>query len=290
MTLGGDGGRSLSGEAVGMLLVVFAACLWSTSGMFIKVLTVEAIVFVGLRSGLAFLALSPLIRPSAFRFDWNLLLLIVAFSATQLGFVFATRWTTAGNAIAMQSTAPAWVFLFGCVASRSIERRLLWPILLIVCGIAVILAEPSQGVSLRGNLLALSLGFTFALTQMAFKRIGQPAGGVAALSNLCLAAACVAMRPGAFQLAAIPLWEWVSLIYLGTIQIGWGFMCFIAGLRRITVAQASVLTLIEPLLNPVWVFLVIGEIPSRHGFAGFVLILSGILADLWVRPRLSRGK
>ncbi len=276
--------------AVGISLVLFAASLWSTSGMFVKVLTVESFAFLGLRAGLAFLALAPLIRPSALRFNWNLLLLIVAFSATQICFVFATRWTTAANAIALLSTAPVWVFLFGWLAARRVQPRLLWPILLIVCGIAAMLSEPSAGTSLQGNLLALFGGLTFALTQIAFKRIGQPAAGVVALSNLCLAAACVAVRPGAFQLLDIPIWEWVSLIYLGAIQIGLAMVCFIAGLRRITVGQASILTLIEPLLNPLWVFLAIGEVPSRYGFAGFALILSGILADLWVRLWLPPGK
>ena len=290
MTSGPGDARSLAREtAVGIALVLFAASLWSTSGMFVKVLTVESFTFIGLRAGLAFLALAPLIRPSALRFDWNLLLLIVAFSATQICFVFATRWTTAANAIALQSTAPVWVFIFGCLAARRVQPLLLWPILLILGGIAAMLSEPSAGTSLQGNMLALLAGFTFALTQMAFKRIGQPAAGVVALSNLCLSAATVAVRPGAFLLSAIPLWEWVSLVYLGAVQIGLGMVCFIAGLRRITVGQASILTLIEPLLNPVWVFLVIGEVPSVYGFAGFALIMAGLLADLWVRLWLPPG-
>ena len=268
---------------MGIGLVLFAASLWSTSGMFVKVLSVESFAFLGLRAGLAFLALAPLIRPSALRFNWNLLLLIAAFSATQVCFVFATRWTTAANAIALQSTAPVWVFLIGCLAVRRVQPRSLWPILLIMCGIAAMLSEPTSGTSLQGNLLALAGGLTFALTQIAFKRIGQPAAAPIALGNLCLAVICLAVRPGAFQLAAIPIWEWVSLVYLGAIQIGLGMVCFIAGLRRIPVAQGSILTLIEPLLNPVWVFLAIGELPSSYGFAGFALILAGLLADLWVR-------
>ncbi|MCH8888220.1 MAG: DMT family transporter [SAR324 cluster bacterium] len=291
VTSASEAARSMAREtAIGISLVLFAASLWSTSGLFIKVLTMESFALIGLRSALSFLALAPLIRPSALRFDWNLLLLIVAFSATQMGFVFATRWTTAANAIALQSAAPVWVFLIGCLAVRRIQPRLLWPILLIVCGIAAMLSEPAEGASLNGNLLALFTGFAFALTQIAFKRIGQPAVGVIALSNLCLAAACVAVRPGAFLLAAIPVWEWVSLVYLGAIQIGLGMVCFIAGLRRIPVGQASILILIEPLLNPLWVFLVIGEIPSRYGFAGFALILAGLLADLWVRLWLPPGR
>lgn len=270
----------------GMALVLLAATLWSTSGLFIKVLTVESFALIGLRSALAFLALAPLTRPSALRVDWNMLRLTAAFAGTQLCFVFATRWTTAANAIALQSTAPAWVFLFSWLSTRRLSLPLLWPILLIVGGIAAILSEPVQGVSLSGNLLALFSGFTFAVVQISFKQIGQPAIGVVAVGNLSLALICVALRPEAFHLATIPVWEWASLVFLGAIQIGFAFVCFTAGVRQITVSQASVLTLIEPLLNPLWVFLVVGELPSGYGFAGFGLILAGILADLWVRLKL----
>ena len=157
-------------------------------------------------------------------------------------------------------------------------------------GVAPMVPERSAGDGLHGIRRARFGGLTCAVTHMTFTGLGQPAAGVIALRNLCLAAACVAVRPGAFLLAAIPVWEWVSLVYLGAIQIGLGMVCFIAGLRRIPVGQASILILIEPLLNPLWVFLVIGEIPSRYGFAGFALILAGLLADLWVRLRLPPGR
>ena len=68
--------------------------------------------------------------------------------------------------------------------------------------------------------------------------------------------------------------------------IGLAFLIFTMGMQRITVAQASILVLLEPLLNPVWVYLAIGELPSGYGFSGYGLILSGILADQWLRLRL----
>jgi drug/metabolite transporter (DMT)-like permease len=151
------------------------------------------------------------------------------------------------------------------------------------------LAESVQGTSLHGNLLAFLSGFTFAVTLISFKRVKQPAIGAVALANLGSAIVCVLVQPSVFRLSLIPAWEWSALIYLGAIQIGLGMVCFTHGVQRISVGQAAILILVEPLLNPVWVFLVIGEIPSGYGFAGFALILAGLLTDLWLRltfPRL----
>lgn len=279
----------LDTQWAGMALVLTAGVLWSSSGLFVKILTLHGFALIGIRGTLAFLALLPFSNPRRMRLDRNLLLLTVAFCATQICFVFATRWTTAANAIALQSAAPAWVFLIGCARTRRVEPPLLIPIAMIVAGIVVILAEPVQGASFHGNLLAFGAGFAFAITLISFKRVNQPAIGAVALANLGTAIACFLVQPSVFQLSLIPAWEWASLVFLGAIQIGLGMVCFTHGVQRISVGQASVLTLVEPLLNPVWVFLLIGELPSGFGFAGFALILAGILTDLWLRftfPRL----
>ncbi|MCH9046858.1 MAG: DMT family transporter [SAR324 cluster bacterium] len=276
----------LKGPTGGILLVLAAAVLWSTSGIFIKVLTLSAFALTGLRAAIAFLALLPFVRLRAVRLDGTLAVLVSAFAATNLLFVVATRWTTAANAIALMSTAPAWVFLFGCLVARRVRLLPLFPLALVLSGIAAMLSEPSEGTSLQGNVLGLVAGITFAVTLIALSRINQPPVGAVALCNLGTAAGCLVLQPGAFRLAFIPGWEWLILVYLGTMQIGLAFLSFTIGMQRITVAQASVLVLLEPLLNPVWVYLAIGELPSGYGFSGYGLILSGILADQWLRLRL----
>jgi len=148
------------------------------------------------------------------------------------------------------------------------------------------LFEPASGTSLQGNLLGAASGLTFALTQIASKRINQPAIGAVALANLASALICFALRPGEFQLATIGLWEWGALAYLGAIQISLAFVIFTVGVQRISVAQASVLILIEPICNPIWVYLIIAEVPSAYGFAGYGMILGGVGVDIWLRLTL----
>jgi drug/metabolite transporter (DMT)-like permease len=278
-------------QPAGMALVLLAAVLWSSSGLFVKLLTVPAFQLIAIRAGLAALTLLPFVRFRALRLDANLALVSVALGATQVFFVFATRWTTAANAIALQSTAPAWVFVGVWLATRRLQPPLLIPLGLIGAGIAAILVEPAHGTSLLGNLLGLGGGFCFALTQIAFKRINQPAVGTVAMANLASALAIALLVPGTLQVASIATWEWLSLVYLGAIQIGLAMLCFMAGVRRITVSQASILVQLEPLLNPLWVYLVLGELPSAYGFAGFALIGAGIAVDTWLRlwlPSLQR--
>lgn len=267
----------------GMLLVLAAAVLWSCSGLFIKVLTLPVFALTGLRALLAALTLLPFMRWRAVRLNAAVGVLTFAFMATTLLFVTATRWTTAANAIALMSTSPGWVFLMSCLAARRVLVPLLWPLALVGAGIAAMLAEPAQGTSLQGNLLGVLGGVTFAAMQLSFKRIRQPAMGALVLANLGTALGCALMAPGAFQLGAITASEWVSLVFLGSMQIGLAFVLYSAGVARITVAQASVLALLEPLLSPLWVYLAIGEVPSAYGFAGFALILAGIVLDVTLR-------
>ena len=271
-----------SHQVIGVTLVLTAALLWSTSGLFIKVLTMPPLTLVGWRAFFAACALAPLVRWGSIRLDRRLLVLTAAYASTMIGFVVATRWTTAANAITLQSAAPAWVFLYTCLLTRRLVLPLLWPVGLILFGLAVLMSEPGQGTSLAGNLIATGTGVTFAALHLSFARIGQPPAGALFVSNLVTALLGLAFSP-----APLPDWEggwpWLALVYLGTFQVALAMWLFSRSLQFIPVSQASVLSLLEPLLNPIWVFLAVGEHPSVFGLAGMVLILTGVLLDTALR-------
>lgn len=273
--------------------------------MFIKILTIAPLPLAGLRCAMAALTFLPLLRPFKSRpfksrsldfrsFNFrsikirptaDFLLLTGAYTAMSLAFVTATRWTTAANAIALQSTAPAWVFLLSGLAARRVPWRHAPAIALILAGLAVVLAEPGAGLTMRGNLLAAASGLLFALTTIFFARVRRPPVEVIFSINLAAALVLFLANPAAYRPAQIPPRDWLMLAYLGSVQIGLGLLLYYAALRRIPASQAQVLALLEPLLNPIWVFLAIGEVPSRHGFAGGAMVLCGILADSLVRRK-----
>ena len=259
--------------------------------MFIKLLSLPALPLTSLRSAIAALVFLPMLgdlRRIRWRPEPAFLGLMISFTAMSLTFVMATKWTTAANAIALQSTAPFWIFILTCL----IARRVLWenlpPVLLILAGLGVLLIEPGDGTTVLGNLAGAASGLAFALTSFFFSRVHRPGPEVMFFINAFVAGVLFALQPSHFDLGGIDTKSWLSLIYLGAIQTGMGHLCHYLSLRQITVSQASILALLEPLLNPVWVFLAVAEVPSTHGFVGGGLVLSGIAFDSWRRLKHPR--
>ena len=272
----------------GLVLGVAAPILWSSSGMFIKLLTLAPIPLASLRFAFAALVYLPLFRPTWRRPEPALIGLMLSFTAMNLSFVAATKWTTAANAIALQSTAPFWIFLLTCLLARKVLWELAPPILVILLGLAVLVSEPGEGTTVLGNIVGASSGIFFALVSFFFSRVKRPAPEVMFYINGFGALVLYGMQPSAFDLGGIDSFEWMGLVYLGVVQTGLGHLCYYISMRSITVNQASILALLEPLLNPIWVFLAVGEIPSGYGFVGGGLIFSGIAFDGWLRLRRSQ--
>jgi drug/metabolite transporter (DMT)-like permease len=269
----------------GILLGLLAPLLWSSSGMFVKLLTLDAVPLAGLRALFAGLALAPFLRVKGLRLDATLAALLVSYTVSHVGYVAAVKLTTAANAIALVSTAPAWVLLLSWAAARRVAWAAALPVAMILAGVGIMLAEPASGHSLEGNLLALLAGagfgvFTFSLPR---SRISGP--GLVSLCNLATAGIVFAAQPSGLRVAGIAPWEWAALVYLGTIQIGLATVCFAAALRRIPALQGSILALLEPLLAPIWVYWAVGELPSAYGLAGAACILGGIVSDALLRTR-----
>lgn len=253
--------------------------------MFIKLITVGPITVTGLRALTAGIALAPTIRLKQFNNGWPLVFALLSYPVMVVCFVTATRWTTAANAIAIQSTYPAWVFIFTCVASRRLPWGLLAPQILILAGILVFLLEPVDGTSMQGNLLASVTGVAFAVFAFAYARLKNPGVGVIGICNFLTFGVLWVLQPEAFPVTRISGADWAMLVYLGTIQMALAFYLFTLAMTRITVTQVAVVSLLEPLLSPVWVYLAIGEVPSAFWFGGGSLIFIGILGDTILRRR-----
>jgi drug/metabolite transporter (DMT)-like permease len=269
----------------GIALVLLAALLWSSNAMFVKLLALEPLPLAALRCAVAGLALAPFIRPAAIRWSWALPALALCLTLNNLFFVAGNKWTTAANVIALQSAAPAWVFLGGCLLARRFPLRQLPPLALILAGVLALLQEPAHGSSELGNLLGLLSGVAFAGTTLIVPHVRAPVLSLAALANLGAAAILFLLDPWAFHLTQVTASQWLILAYVGVFQIGLPYVCYAAALRRIPPSQVQILTLLEPLLNPVWVFFALGEAPSGYGWAGGAFILAGILTDSWLRMR-----
>jgi drug/metabolite transporter (DMT)-like permease len=258
----------------GILLVAGAALLWSTGGMAIKALAEPPLKIAFYRCGIAAVALLLLLRPRVARWSAEFLVAIASYAACLITFVVATRWTTAANAIFLQYSGVVWVLLFSPVVLKEPFRpRDAAAVAAALGGMALFfVGKLSYGGA--GDWVALHSGVFFATLVISLRRQGQ-AGARAAVTwgNILGAAALLPVMPGQLSLT---LRSAAILAFLGVFQIALAYVLFVAGLQRVTATQASLVGMLEPVCNPIWVFLAIGERPTGWAVAGGFVVLAAV--------------
>lgn len=281
----------------GRYQLILAAALFSTGGLAIKAIALNNWQIASVRSAIAAVAMAILL-PEARR-HWKLSLAgpALAYAVMLILFVSSTKLTTAANAIFLQATAPLYLVFLGPLLLKEPTRREDWLTLLVLgAGVSLFfLGEPvAQSTApqpLLGNILAAASGFTWALVLISLRARGRsdPAGNqgmqVVVAGNLLAALLCL---PFAWPLPVASRLDWGLLIYLGVFQIGIGYLAMTRGMRQVRALEASMILLLEPVLNPIWTWLVLGERPGALALAGGALILSGTLARFyWASRRMS---
>lgn len=275
-------------EIAARLQVVAAAALFSTGGAVIKATTLTGWQVASFRSGTAVLAVL-LLMPGARRRPAPLSLLVGAcYAATLILFVLATKLTTAASAIFLQATAPIYVVLLGPWLLREpVRRRDLAFLALLGLGLVLFLVggdrpQATAPSPAAGNLLGAASGLTFALTVCGLRYVGRREGGQEAGGASAVAAgnliACLAALPMALPVEHAGTSDALAIAYLGVVQIGVAYACLTAALRHVAALPATLLLFVEPVLNPVWVYLVHGERIGARALLGGALILGAAFA------------
>jgi drug/metabolite transporter (DMT)-like permease len=267
----------------GALLVALAALLWSSSGLFIKVLPLGALQICFARSLVAAFTIAAVVRLRGGRPFPRPDLLSLACAASYAGvlilFVSATKLTTAANAIFLQFSAPIYlVFLEPRVTSRALRGRDLVAVGLCLGAMALFFVGRLGLGSLAGNLLGVASGLCLALFSLTLKLQRERRPDVDPISaillgNLLVALLCAPLALPGFH-PTLP--QAGILLYLGVFQIGLAYLLFNAGMRHLTATAAVVTGTLEAVLNPVWVFLGMGERPSAWALLGGLMILCTI--------------
>jgi drug/metabolite transporter, DME family len=263
------------------LAAVTAALLFSTGGAAIKMTEFSGTQIAALRSGVAALTLGLWLRR---RVTWSADVLVAAavYAVMLTLFVDATKLTTAANAIFLQSTAPLYLLLLApLVLGERVRRADLWFGSVVGAGLICCFAgRPAPSLTapdpVLGNVLGAAAGMAWAFTLLALRRTGRRDGsGDATISAVVIgnALACVVGLPFALPLPAASLPAWTTIAYLGVFQIGVAYVCLTAAVRRLPALEVSLLILLEPVLNPVWTWLVRGEEPGGWVIAGGSLII-----------------
>ncbi|WKY46772.1 EamA family transporter [Eubacteriaceae bacterium ES3] len=264
-------------EEKGIFLVALAMILFSTGGFFIKLIDTSATTITFVRAIIACLMFMPFMQWKKLKISSNAIILALAYSFLSIVFVLTTKMTTAANAIIFQCTAPLWLYAYYVLRGKKIEGRELMPRILILIGIVTIFSD-STGGNMVGDLLALSNGIAYAFVQYYMdKEYSYSDVTVTGLNNLVLAFVCIVLFNRQFTFNTINIPGWIALLYLGVFQIGVAYLVFLKGVKRVSALKSSMIALLEPILNPIFVMIFVGEVPSALSFLGFALILSGIV-------------
>lgn len=278
--------------------MLVAAGLWSTGGLFIKWVSLDAMgvtmwrsLFAGVTmavvSGVGF----GVLRRSS-RFEWSLAL---SYALTLLFFVLATKLTTAANAIFLQYTAPLHTLWLSRLLLDEQPRRID-----LVClatafgGMGLFFVGRLEAADTWGNLAALASGLAFGLF---FTLLRRPECATATrprsmvLGSMLLAVTGLAWNAGVGTADAFTpgVADMAGLAFLGVVQIGLAYVVFSFGIARVRALEAGLIGMLEPVLNPVWVFLALGEQPGSWAIAGGAIIVGAVLARAAVSERGSRA-
>ncbi len=271
-------------------LVLAAALLFSTGGAAIKSTALTAWQTAGLRSAVAAVALY-LLLPRARRLrDGRAWLVGAAYALTLVFFVQANKLTTSANAIFLQSTAPAYLLILGpLLLHEKPRRRDLLVAAALAGGMALFLTGSELSAATApdpptGNLWAAASGLTYAFAlaglrwQAHYSEHEDAALSTITAGNVLAALLCL---PWAFPVRNAQATDWAVAGYLGIFQIGVAYWCLTRGLREVPAFEASILLLAEPVLNPVWTWLLLDERPGAQALAGGAVILVAAFWKAW---------
>ena len=270
-----------------------AALLWSTGGLFIKLSHLSALELSFWRSLFAAIIVAIWTRREGFGINRLTILTSLLYAALLLLFVIATKRTTAANAIFLQYTAPIYMLVFEPLLYKEKFRRAdLIAVAVCIAGMSLFFLGDLKPGELQGNMAALASGlclaFYFLLLRHARSREVNRASSVI-YGNLILV--LVTAPVGLAAIPGISAQEAAIVLYLGVIQIGLAYALFTLGMARgVRSLDAGIVSYIEPVLNPLWVFLFLGERPSSWALVGGAIIITAVVSHTLWSARLAPAR
>ena len=264
-----------------IIQMLVCATLWSTGGIFIKLIPWNPFVIAGWRSLVAVGTVLLFLKFGKIKFKFNLraVLMGALMCLTFLSFVTANKLTTAANAIVLQFTAPLFLLVFSAVVFHEKFRRAdLLAVLVTMGGIALFFLDKLDGGFLLGNCIAILAGAFMGGMYLAIGKVDEETrmGGML-LGHIFTAA--VGIPVTFFTPAPVSTTAILCILGLGVIQLGLPYILLTLSSKNCPPLACSLLGAIEPLLNPVWVFLFNGEAPGFYALVGGVIVIVSI--TLW---------
>jgi drug/metabolite transporter, DME family len=283
---------SSNSEKIPPLVFVFAAALlWSTGGLFIKWTSLSGLELSFGRSLLAAVTVAIFTRHEGFGLNKITAVASVLYAALLVLFVLATKQTTAANAIFLQYTAPVYLLILEpLIYKEKFRRRDLITVTACVIGMSLFFVGKLRPQDVTGNMLALASGLCFACYFLLLR--SSKARSVNRASSVIygnLLVVLIAAPVGLKVLPHISRHDAFAVCYLGVVQIGLAYTLFTVAMSRgVRSLDAGIVGYVEPVLNPVWVFLVLGERPTSWALIGGAIIVVAVVVHTLVEARRGR--
>src|SRR2546425_782819 len=287
--------RSRRGAMSPRSKIIAAAIVFSSGGAAIKWCSFGGWQLAAFRATLAMLTILVLLPEARRGWTWRTVVVGFVYAATTLLYVQANKHTTAASAIFLQSTSPLFILLLApLLLGEHATRRDIAQMALMGVGMGLFLLgidRPSATAPnpALGNVLAAICAVTWAFTVMGYRWLAGRGSSVAAAAvSGNLTAAILAMVMAQPLVAGRPA-DWAVVVFLGVCQLGIPYLFLARAGPPLRALEVGLFLLIEPVLNPIWAWLVHGETPGPPTIAGGLPLLGAtagrMLFDVRVRPR-----
>lgn len=265
---------------IGMLLT---GLLWSTGGLLIKMVSGHPLAISSGRSGIAALTMFAYCRFKTVKINRRMLMAVLCYTLTVVGFVTANKLTTAANAILIQYISPIWVAILARMFLKDVLRRSdIVSIIAMLLGLQLFFIEDLSVGMMWGNIIALGTSFSFAGFFIAVKTLNHEE----TMFSIILGNALTWIIGLPFYSESLLTTSSLTgLVLLGVFQIGLAYILYSKSMVYLKALDAILIPVIEPLLNPVWVFLFIGEAPSVFSILGGIVVIASVVGRSYYQSK-----
>ena len=284
--------KSIPAHKKGLIYISLAALLWSSGGLFIKILTLDAFQISFYRSAIAAITIIVISKANKkklnYEFDIISVLCSLCYALVLIMFVVAAKLTKVANAIFLQFTAPIYLLILEPIFLKTkFEKKNLIALVFCFTGMVLFFFGKLELSGIQGNLIAIGSGISFALFTLFLKwkkQIHKTEDTMIyiVVGNILV---CLFCLPLIFNNLTLDFTQFLILLYMGIFQIGISYIIFNEGVKYISATESMIIAMLEAILSPIWVFLGVGEVPSGYAIAGSLIILITIVwRNLFLKP------
>ena len=272
-------------QSTSYTILIIAALMWSLGGLFIKLVNLNPMAITGIRSlGAAVVLLIYIKKPKLY---WNRYFFtgVLAYSMMVILYVISIRLTTAANAIFLEFTAPLYVVVFGYfLLNERINRFDIFAMVIIFLGMGLFFMDELSFYGFWGNILALLAGVCLALVTVLIRKEKESAFEIVFFGNALTTIICLPFIIQGFS--STTQVDWFIIFGLGIFQLGIPYLLYTTALKYVSALDAILVGMLEPVFNPIWVYIFVGEAMGEWAFVGAALVIIGTLGRVIIKQKL----